>query len=1000
MQRIDRQSILFKVLVPMLLVTIIQVAVFYCWIVMSGTIAHLDQNSTTLLESKDTEQAKYIQNEMITRWGNMDAFMSSFHAALEEYLSKNTTSVEGINLNEASQKEILEKMAPEMIQMLRHNGINGVFLILNGNTGIHEPTQGATLVKQGLCIRDFDQESGYLNDNDLYIERAPASILDTLDLNLNSTWHSVYQFTYGDDFDYYFKPLKAAAENPTADWKDLGYWSKAHQFNDDGISVFSYSVPLMGSNGEILGVAGIEILESYLQKYMPSADLNHKNKGQFLLCITENQGQSYSVISQTGYPYHVKTKQENYLEFAQGNETCLKLSNMKTNEEQVYGCIYPLKLYSNNSPFEDEEWVLAALLNKEELFAFSMNVEFAMIAATMMSLFVAICGVYTLSRRFAKPIERLSNMINNNTDGREQLQLEKIKIREIDQLVEKIAGLQKKDKENNQTLSTIIQLAGLPISTFEIDKVRKQIFFTEGFFHVIDSKQLYEAYKAGKGYEFFMQFFKENSMAMVTSEAVGDKWEATYHFFNDRQEERWVNIHAIKTEEKTLGVIMDITKDFSEKIKLQHERDHDLLTGLFNRRAFHSKVTELFCEPERIGIGAMVMIDLDNLKFVNDTYGHDYGDEYIKGAAEALEESLNNHMFVGRMSGDEFNVFLYDYKSKEDVEKQLEIIQQRIRNKEIALPGGGRLAVRMSGGIAWYPEDSTDLDELIHYADFAMYQVKKATKGEYHSFNKASYIRDAYLLKNRGELNHIIEERLIKYHFQPIVSARTGEIYAYEALMRPQGDVIKSADEMLTLAKTQGRLYHIEKLTWMMALESFHQLQDRLAPNAKIFVNSVSNQVLSHQDIQTFSETFKDYLGRIVLELTEEERANIEYTSIKQDYINQWNAQTALDDFGAGYNGENLLLELNPDYVKVDMNIIRGIDKDENRQAVFNNLIQYTRSRNIMVIAEGVETEGELRYVCNGGVDYVQGYLLARPEEVPQGISKEAKKIFSSFQQG
>ena len=131
------------------------------------------------------------------------------------------------------------------------------------------------------------------------------------------------------------------------------------------------------------------------------------------------------------------------------------------------------------------------------------------------------------------------------------------------------------------------------------------------------------------------------------------------------------------------------------------------------------------------------------------------------------------------------------------------------------------------------------------------------------------------------------------------------------------------------------------------------------------------------------------------MELTEEERLNNEYTETKRRFLEKWQAELALDDFGSGYNGENLLLLLNPNYIKADMNIIRNVDKDEKRQMVFNNLISYSRSRGIKVIAEGVETIEELLYVKEHGADLVQGYLLGKPEPNPGPIPEKIRKLLN-----
>lgn len=142
----------------------------------------------------------------------------------------------------------------------------------------------------------------------------------------------------------------------------------------------------------------------------------------------------------------------------------------------------------------------------------------------------------------------------------------------------------------------------------------------------------------------------------------------------------------------------------------------------------------------------------------------------------------------------------------------------------LELPNKQKFRLRMSGGIAWYPDNTDDYTKLIKYADFAMYKVKKRGKGRYGEFDRESYFQDAYLLQNKEELNHLIEEELIEYYFQPIIDVKTGETFAYEALMRSRLDSIPTVYEILSLAKQESKLYEIERLTWFKSMESFVDL--------------------------------------------------------------------------------------------------------------------------------------------------------------------------------
>ena len=154
--------------------------------------------------------------------------------------------------------------------------------------------------------------------------------------------------------------------------------------------------------------------------------------------------------------------------------------------------------------------------------------------------------------------------------------------------------------------------------------------------------------------------------------------------------------------------------------------------------------------------------------------------------------------------------------------------------------------------------------------------------------------------------------------------------------------------------------------------------------NCKVFINSIPNQTLTEEDIAQIEGRFGDLLHNIVIELTEEEKPDERSTIHKQRFAERWGAELALDDFGTGYNGDAVLLSLTPSYLKIDMSIVQGIDKDEYRQKLLENLLSYARMQHIKVIAEGVETSGEMKILIASGVDYLQGFYLGSPNPVPQ----------------
>jgi EAL domain-containing protein (putative c-di-GMP-specific phosphodiesterase class I) len=207
---------------------------------------------------------------------------------------------------------------------------------------------------------------------------------------------------------------------------------------------------------------------------------------------------------------------------------------------------------------------------------------------------------------------------------------------------------------------------------------------------------------------------------------------------------------------------------------------------------------------------------------------------------------------------------------------------------------------------------------------------------------------------------------------------------------------------VLSLARMQSKLHTIENITWFESMRTFTDQVDRgLIPyNVKIFINSMGGAVLSGDERQQFYEKYYDYLKNLVFEITEAEQDDDDIVRIKRDIARQWNAQIAIDDYGSGYNSEISLLVFQPQIVKVDMSIVQGVDHDADRQNLLKNLIQYAKQRGIRVVAEGVQTREELQTVIKCGVDYVQGYYLAKPDYIPRDITAKQKLEIGKLKHG
>lgn len=193
----------------------------------------------------------------------------------------------------------------------------------------------------------------------------------------------------------------------------------------------------------------------------------------------------------------------------------------------------------------------------------------------------------------------------------------------------------------------------------------------------------------------------------------------------------YVKIKSYDEKSKTLGIMVDMTEEIREKRKIEKERDVDLLTTLFTRRAFYSKMEALLQEPDQLKTAALLMTDLDNLKYVNDHWGHQCGDRMLKAAAGLLLGCDGPHVIASRLSGDEFVLVIYGADSQQEIEGYLGELQRQIQETELVMPCGEKVRMSLSGGYVYYPECTGSIQELLKLADETMYRVKKSTKGEF-----------------------------------------------------------------------------------------------------------------------------------------------------------------------------------------------------------------------------------------------------------------------------
>ncbi len=958
-----KKRILKYILVPVVLLLFLEAIIFGGVIINGSVIQHLKQYPKEILHGRLINRESYFENEMINSWTQLDKLVNGINQKADELTADGSIDLQHIDENNQQSMQFLNSISDEMIDQLRLLKTTGVYVVFN-NQEIKQNKQN----KPCLYIRDLDPLSKLsANNQDLFIVRGPRETVKKLNISTDSSWKPQLDVSKKDDFIY--KPFQEALHNQkNYTTKDLGYWSRSYQLKDDRHQSISYSIPLVSHTGILYGVVGIELTHEYLSKLLPNNDISEYTSN-YCLAIKKSGSQSYQKVYSS-----LDGLNKNFALNKDNNDFYLKDSSQKT-----YATYTSISTYSSNTPFEKDHWVLMVFVDNQDLLSFANSIHELLIKAISLLLIVGIIGSIVIAYRLSKPITTLSQDLMNNKKNKH---LSQTGISEIDQLVDTIQEMNENVAEYAQRFNKVIELSRIKLGIFEIDDNKNIFFLSDNFMSMIG-----QGTKKVEDVDTFKSIMNDLNRYLVRKENKKYIYEIPNnkkHIYIELNENEIENGHV-------MGLIEDITERTLEKKYIEFERDHDYLTGLYNRRAFNYHIEQLFQNHSQMKNAAFIMIDLDNLKLLNDQFGHNSGDQYLLKVSKVLAKFNDQHTLVSRMAGDEFNMFMYGYDDKAEIEKRIEEIKNSLFTSFILLENNEKFYVRASAGVSWYPRDSQSLEQLRSYADYAMYKIKKSTKCGFANFDLQSYKTDEYKQRKVDELAMIIDRKQVMYYYQPIVRVSDGHIIGYEALMRSMTPTLNNPEEILSLANQLNCLDKIEVLTMFHTMKDFIEniKQGYIASDSLVFINSIPSQIMSKKQLDEFEEQYQDYLSHIVVEVTENEQINQEFQTTKISYLNKWHGQVAIDDYGTGYNSGKVLLNLKSHYLKIDKEIVRQIYLDESKQKMVQSIVTYGHQQNIQIIAEGVETLEEMKTLVELDVDLLQGYLLGKPQKSPARISDD-----------
>lgn len=492
-------------------------------------------------------------------------------------------------------------------------------------------------------------------------------------------------------------------------------------------------MPLMLEDGTLYGVLGVELLDDYVGDSLPYDELGFGTDGTYMLALFD-KGTNRATLKMVSGKTRLRRGETIALTPGKDGSYAFEQDGKK-----IVTQMDRLTVYDMYAPFDSETWVLMGATTAQSLYAFSKRVSRMILLAIALMLIFDAAGSVLIARRLSKPIEKLSKEVDiarMNENGIPRLSI--TGIREIDHFAEAFAELSREAINTSTRFLRMLDMASVDIAGCEFDTSKEAdvtpAFATDNFFPLLGVPNG-DAGNVTLGQIKMLQSKMTDSILSV--EKKGDS--TLLHVRSLDGKERYVRLKETQIESRTIVLAEDVTTSTLERLRIERERDYDLLTGLYNRRAFYRFAGRLFDRPDKMKHAAVVMMDLDNLKRTNDTFGHEWGDRYIHEAAVCFLRNIPDGTLCARVSGDEFNILFCGYDSREAVQRAIDRLVSGVENSHFNLPDGQATRIHVSGGIAWYPEDGTELMELIKCADFAMYQMKRNEKGRFGVFDRTQY---------------------------------------------------------------------------------------------------------------------------------------------------------------------------------------------------------------------------------------------------------------------
>lgn len=433
-----------------------------------------------------------------------------------------------------------------------------------------------------------------------------------------------------------------------------------------------------------------------------------------------------------------------------------------------------------------------------------------------------------------------------------------------------------------------------------------------------------------------------------------------------------------------VGVFSDITQLKKSEEELENLALTDSLTGLPNRLSLRNTLDRAIAHAKRSHERvAVLFLDLDKFKVVNDSLGHASGDELLKAIPARLNERLRKQDTLGRLGGDEFVIILENLKGEKDIINIAKDIIELL-NRPFPLSNSQEAYIGTSIGISQYPDNASKGEDMIAYADVAMYQAKQNGRNTYSFYNESLTADADRQMRTFNQIKRGVKEREFELYYQPQIDIHSGKIVGSEALLRwnhPDRGVL-SPYHFIKIAEERGMIRDLSRYVLVAACHQLKEWQD-MGFEHPLSVN-ISPQDFSHRDFcrEVRHIVKQSHADPTLLELEITESAimrNAEAIQNQLQTLRNLGIHLAIDDFGTGYSSLSYLKHFPITKLKIDKSFIKDLEKDSSDRAIVSAIIDMAKNFKLTVVAEGVEELEQEHILKREGCDVIQGYLYSKP---------------------